>query len=48
VTTNTAGGGGGGIFNDGGTVTGVNPADVHGNTPSDCSGAAVPGCPAPP
>jgi hypothetical protein len=48
VTTNTAGGGGGGIFNDGGTVTGVNSADVHGNTPSDCNGAAVPGCPAPP
>jgi hypothetical protein len=48
VTTNTAGGGGGGIFNDGGTVTGVNPADVHGNMPTDCSGNAVDGCPAPP
>lgn len=47
VTTNTAGGGGGGFFNDGGTVTGVNPTDVHGNVPTDCSGADVPGCPAP-
>jgi hypothetical protein len=48
VTTNTAGGGGGGIYNAGSTVTGVNPADVHGNTPTDCSGEMVSGCPPPP
>ena len=48
VTTNTAGGGGGGIFNDGGTVSGGSATDLQGNTPTNCDGTPVPGCPAPP